>query len=714
MPELAMIEEVGEEEPQGFDLLASVDSVNLVPDLDPLEVQRIGDKVVTEYQIDCQSLEAAGWDKNYEAAMKMALQVKEAKNYPWPGAANVKYPLIATAAIQFNARAYPAIVDGWNVVKGKVMGRPTPEKMERAQRIGQHMSYQLLEEMDGWEEDTDKLLLMLPIVGTVFRKTYFDPVKGYNCSHMVPADLLVADYWTKDLDSCPRITQVCEYHPNQIIEKFRSGLWTTIQLSQTSSDDDEAPHTFLEQHRLLDLDGDGYFEPYIVTVHEETGRVVRIVARFDVDGVKVGDNGEIIRIDPVRYYTKYSFIPSPDGAFYDVGFGMLLNALNDTINSTINQLMDAGHLSNVQGGFLGSGISMKSGNATFKPGEWRRVETQGSSLKDSIVPLPVREPSSVLFNLLGMLIESAKDITATKDILTGEQPANTPVGTTLALIEQGLKVFTSIYKRIHRSLKQELALLARLNRLYLDDQAYFAFQDVEGAVGRQDYEQKDVDVIPVSDPTVVSDMQRLGRAQFIGQFLGNPLMDQKAIITRELEAAGIPDIPALFAKQETNPEAAMQMMKLELEKRQADLKDRELDIKAMEAEATVAEKEANARKTTLETELLAPGTFEQLQAMIDQAVDNAMHEASEPMAQEEQEHPEGEEPPEMQEQEAPADDGQGKIPGMEGPPADGGVPELSEGPTSPVDEPMGLGGGDGAEVSGEGPPDGGIIEPGMG
>ncbi|MCR5876942.1 hypothetical protein [Phenylobacterium sp. J367] len=325
--------------------------------------------------------------------MKLALQTKEEKSYPWPKASNIKFPLISTAAIQFNARAYPAMIDGPNIVKGAIKGRPTPEKQDRADRIGKHMSWQLLEEMDDWEEDTDRLLIQLPIVGCAFRKTWFDPLKGYNCSHLVSAGDFVVNYWTRDLETCPRATHVLPpMYPYEAEEKMRSGLWLRVDLGRApdAANDDDAPHVFLEQHRLWDLDEDGYPEPYIVTVHKETERVVRIVARYDETGVEMSEEGEIVRITPTRAFTKYGFIQAPDGSFYDIGFGTLLEPLSATINSTINQLMDAGHLANVQGGFIGDGVSIKSGNLRFKPGEWKRVTSAGANLQQSIVPLPVK------------------------------------------------------------------------------------------------------------------------------------------------------------------------------------------------------------------------------------------------------------------------------------------------------------------------------------
>lgn len=595
-----------------FDLLANIASPNLAFEIDETELAKIGRAVVDEYELDLQSRQDAGWDEKNEQAIKLAMQIREEKTFPWPGAANIKYPLITTAAIQFAARAYPAIVDGWNVVKGKVLGEPTEEKRDRAERIGQHMSWQLLEEMEEWEDDTDQLLHILPITGCVVRKTWFDPVQGRNRSEIIFPDRIVVNYFAKA--DTARITQVVDYQPHQVLERVRAGTWAEITLEQ--HEDSNEPECFLEQHRLWDMDGDGYPEPYIVTVHKETAKVVRIVARYDESGVVMNERGEVVSITPVDYFTKYSFIPSLDGSWYPIGFGALLNSLNETINATINQLLDAGTLSNTQGGFIGSGVTLKSGVTSVRPGEWKKVAVDGGDLKSQIVPLPVREPSAVLFSLLGMMVEAAKDITATKDILTGEtQQNNQPVGTTLAMIEQGLKVFSAIYKRIHRSLKGELKQLARLNRLYLTDEAYYNFHDVEGVVARAEYEQGDVGVIPVSDPTIVTDMQRLGRAQFLMQFLGDPEMDQREIKTRVLTAAGISDIKALMPEPQgprpPDPKLVEAMAKVENE-------GRKIAIEERKADAEIANTLADAEAKTIQSILTNPALFELVREIVRQ------------------------------------------------------------------------------------------------
>ncbi len=676
-------------------ILANIDNPNIAEGLDPSDLAAIGAKVCEEYELDETSRKSEGWTDRCDAAMKTALLTQEAKSYPWPNASNVKYPLVITAAIQFNARAYPAIVDGPDIVKGSVKGQLTAEKTARAQRVGAHMSYQLLEEMDGWEEDTDRLLIQLPVVGCAFRKSWFDPLKGYNCSVLVSARDFVVDYMTKDLDACPRATHVLTFYPHEVMAKMRSGLWLETDLDRPEGNDDHAPHTFLEQHRLWDLDDDDYPEPYIVTVHKETQRVVRIVARYDQEGVQLDQQGRVISIKPLRCFTKYGFIPAPDGSFYDLGFGTLLGPLGDTVNSTINQLMDAGHLSNVQGGFIGDGVSIKSGNLSFKPGEWKKVPATGQSLRDSIVPLPVRDPSQVLFNLMTFLIEAAKDVTATQDILGGDAGKGTlPVGTVSALIEQGLKTFTAIVKRLHRALKKELAILYRLNGRYLNPQVYFTFQDKEGVVAQADYTAGDLDVVPVSDPNMATDMQRMAQAQFVMQFMGAPGMNPQAIIKRSLDAARVQNAEELFAEgpPPADPAIAQKDRELDIRQREVEIKDNTAAANMQEMEARIALTVAQAMQTQTETMLAGP----QFQLAVAQALQQARAELT---SGTDQEAPDG--PPVRPED----------IRGMDQQPPDQGVPAIPEGPAIEPEGPMGPGPGVGPEAPDQGAPPGGAFEP---
>src|SRR5690606_2001843 len=289
-----------------------------------------------DYNIDKSS--RSEWETQVETALKCAKQVVDAKGFPWPGAANVKYPLVTTAAIQFHARSYPEIVKGNEVVKARTVGEdPDGRKQARADRVSQHMSWQCMEEMKEWDEETDKLLLVLPIVGSVVRKTYFDPTEDRNKSVLVLPENLIVHYKARSLESSRRKTEIIDVYKNEVWENVQAGVWLDVELGAPSPDgehqgDEDAPFEFLEQHRYFDLDEDGYEEPYIVTVLKDSGEVVRIKARYDETGIIIQGN-KLIKIEPIEYYTHYQFVPSPDGGFYGIGFGILLNGLNETINT---------------------------------------------------------------------------------------------------------------------------------------------------------------------------------------------------------------------------------------------------------------------------------------------------------------------------------------------------------------------------------------------
>lgn len=589
-------------------LLAYIKAVNIADSLDDEMLSKIGERVVKEYDIDVNS--RSDWKEKTEKAMDMAMQIAKEKQFPWPKASNVIYPLMTTASIQFAARAYPAIVANRSVVKGIVIGnddgepqmgpngqpvtmpdaqgqpvivwkKPPGAKQTIADNIGEHMSWQLLDEQTEWEAETDTLLHILPIVGCAFRKSFYDPAKGRNSSLMVSAMNFVVNYYAKSLETAPRCTEEIKYYPLEIEEMERADLWLTPKVPYgqsdateskgTDADDADAPHLFLEQHRFWDLDDDGYAEPYIVTVHKTTRQVVRIVARYDADGIHFSNlTHKIVKIDPIHYYTKYDFIPNPDGGIYSVGFGQLLRPINEAVNTVLNQLLDAGTLANTGGGFIGKGLSMNAGAIRFVMGEYKTVNVTGGTLRDNIVPMPFPGPSAVLFNLLGLLVESGKDIAAIKDVLTGEtQNANTPATTTLAMIEQGLKVFTAIYKRVHRSLKMELNKLYRLNRVYGDEKSEYKVGDTWKTITKQDYVLGS-GVEPVSDPTMVSDMQRLGRAQFLMQFANDPMCNGQVIRKRIMDAANIDKVDEILLKQ-APPNPAIIAKAAELEQKGQDV-----------------------------------------------------------------------------------------------------------------------------------------------
>jgi len=591
--------------------------INIVDDIDAETLVEIGTAVYDEYDIDLRS--RSDWETKYTDMFELAEQVSREKRIGDVTVSNVKYPILSTASISFSSRSYPNIVKGSDVVKHQVIGSDVDgSKAARGERVSQHMNFQILEQMNSWEDEIDQLLIYLALVGTAFKKTYFDPIERINVSEFVSAQDLVVNYAAVSLDKARRVTHVIELYPNQIIERMRSKVFADMDLeklrpsrkdpdkTQDESDPD-LPHTFLEQHRWWDLDGDGYKEPYIITIHFESKTVARITPRFDITGIEVGAEGEIIRIVPVQYFTQFTFLPAFDGSFYKMGFGSLLYAPINIINTIFNQLIDAGSLANRQGGFLGPGIKLRAGgghgSVTFQQGEWKQIQFFGDDIRRQIFALPVKEPSNVLFQLLGLMMDATKELASQADILTGEHPkGNVPATTTLALIEQGLKVFSAIYKRVYRSLKLEFKKIRRLNYLNLSDDEYNniidyteTVQDPEtgqmlaqrlAAYVEEDYGDQWMDIIPVSGAADVSDTQRIIKAQALLELRGQGFNDE-AINRRYLEALQIPDINELLPPEGATPPPDP---KIVIEERKLELKAMEIQIDAMRQQAEEREK----------------------------------------------------------------------------------------------------------------------------
>ena len=513
-------------------------SPNIAEDMDDDALSSLGQTLMNDITLDLNS--RIEWEERNEKASKLALQVVERKTFPWPGASNVKFPLITIAAMQYHSRAYPALISNNEVVKCKVYGKDDDGEMhKRADRISRHMTYQVMEEDEGWEENTDKTLLVQAIAGTAIKKSYFDPVKGHNVSELVLPNDFVVNYYTKSIAESPRVSQRILLSSNDLHERQVRGIFLKIDdqpppstpnqsmLTNAMEDaqgvrmptgDPDAPYEFFETHFWHDFDEDGYKEPYIAYIRRDTGKIYRIVARYFEDSIEY-HNGEIIRIKPEQYFTKYGFVPSPDGGFYDLGFGVLLGPTNDSVNTIVNQLIDAGTMSVTGGGFLGRGVKIKGGDYTFKPHEWKRVDSTGDDLRANIFPLPIREPNGVSFQLLQLLINYGERIAGATDMMTGVSPGqNTPAETSRNVVEQGMKVFNGIYKRTWRAMKEEFQKLYRLNQLYLPSEPVeFEYNNELQFVLPDDYSMDMKLVKPAADPNVVSDSQRQMQAQAVLQ-----------------------------------------------------------------------------------------------------------------------------------------------------------------------------------------------------
>ena len=395
----------------------------------------------------------------------------------------------------------------------------------------------------------------------------------------------------------------------KFIEKERVGIFIEGASEDIDPDTGEdKPHEFLEQHCWMDLDGDEYDEPYVVTVNKSNQKVFRIVARFDARSVHViaeGKNkGLVERIEPIQYFTKYSFIPDFEGKFYDYGFGRLLFAINESVNTVINELLDAGALSNLQSGFVSKQFGRaKNDSIRLEAGEFKVLDLPAHEMRDGIMPMPAREPSSALFQLLGVLLEAGKELASSSELLAGQQNrSNVPATTTLALIEQGLKVFNSIFKRLYRSMTNEFKKLFVLNRNYLEDQEYFTVLDEVQLVAREDYSTEDLDVRPVADPNMSTDVQQLFRAEALLNTMQMPGVDPWEVTHYYLKALKVPDedLEKLHPPKPEEPEqpppdpkmmelqAKMQMeqqkLPVEMEQMQAETQKIQVEIAKLQSE----------------------------------------------------------------------------------------------------------------------------------
>lgn len=612
--------------------------VNAADQMEDTYLDELGQTCCDEYEIDLGS--RSEWAECAEKALDAVGMKREGKNYPWPNAANVKFPLLLEAVMQYNARSYPAIVSNSGVVQVKTTGAdPDGAKRARAERVSKFMSWQFLERMDNWEEDTDVLLMQQPVVGCVFRKIYEDPDEDCPRSEMVSALDFVVNNNTKSLDTTPRKTHRFPLYPHEVEQKVQSGIYRDVDYDMESNPDGEttdadAPHEFIEQHRYIDLDGDGTREPWIVTIHRSSNKVARIEAGFNHADIKlktVRGNERITKIPCKVTFIKYAFVPDPSGGFYDYGFGKITESLIETINSSLNQMLDAGHLQTAGGGFIGQGMRLNDkGTIRQTPGKYWNVKTSGSNIRDSVYTLDHKGPSPVLFQLLGLLIDSAKGLTSIQDVMTGDVQRSQTATTTLALIEQGMKVYTAIYKRVYRSLKQEFQLVYKMNAKKANDsetsqtflKEYVEYHDEQDINAQTDFMQDGNDIIPVADPNMVLDMQKASKAQLLLENSQNPELkpfhNVKAALERVYSLLNI-DVQDILVEPQPDP-AQEQMQGIakageaaNVEKTQAEI--RKLDAEAeeirAEAEAAAFGDEAGAELAQFADAFTQPGTDEQ-------------------------------------------------------------------------------------------------------
>jgi chaperonin GroES len=616
---------------------------NILPLLDEETVDDILRQVNNTLDLDRQS--SMEKIRQLQAIVDMAMTIAEQKTYPWDGAANAIYPLIAQSAIEFGASCYPQLIQGGEVVKPRVMGsddgKPVtingepqinPEtgqpimhdvgaKLAKGKRVCEMMNYQLLGQMHWWETDLDKLVHTLPVLGTLFKKIYYDPIRKMCCSQLIFPDKLIINNNARDIEDAV-ISEIMFLYPQEIQQKIRNGIYidydfdpkqqsynTDIENSQTLKTNPTTVgdnlREFVNQTNWFDLDDDGFLEPYIVTVDKAKNKIVRIIPCFDEDGIEYNDKEEIKTIKKNQYFVVYKFLPSPDGSFWGMGFGHLLFNLNNVVNTTLNQMLDAGTLSINGGGLIGKNLNLRGGRIALSKMEWKQVDNFGASIKDSIVPLPTPEPSMVLFQLLGFMVDAGKSLSSLRDILTGDMSSSNAPLIFMGTLEQGLKQYKSIYKRIYKSLDDEIRKIYHCNTKYLTNAEYaniLGEEENEVSV-KLDFDMKSHQVIPIADPAAITSAQKIGQAQFVMGLMQDPYYDPiklRRILNDSVQISGLeeslrmpqdkPDPGLILAQAEqTKAQAKLAEVQIQVHKQSAVIEEMKYKIENLLADVKLKE-----------------------------------------------------------------------------------------------------------------------------
>ncbi len=532
---------------------------NLAEYIDERELSTIASDLLDDYETDQSSRKE--WVDTYVDGLKLLGLKYEDRTEPWPGACGVFYPLLSEAAVRFQAESIMETFPASGPVKTQIVGVLSKEKEDAAERVKEDMNWRLTEQMPEYRPEHEKMLWSLALAGSAFKKVYYDPSLGRQVSMFVPAEDLVVPYGATELRSSPRITQIMRKTKNEVKKLQHAGLWRDIDLGEPTTvlDDIEKRKaeeqgmsaTMDDRYRILemcvDLDLPGFEDsdkqgptgialPYIVTIDKGTSKILAIRRNwYDDDPLKLKR----------MHYTHYIYIPG--FGFYGFGLIHLVGGFAKSGTSLIRQLVDAGTLSNLPGGLKSRGLRVKGDDTPISPGEFRDVDVPSGSIRDNILPLPYKEPSQVLYQLLGTIVEEGRRFAATADMQISDLSANTPVGTTLAVLERTLKVMSAVQARLHYSMRQEFKLLAAIIRDYLPSEYNY---DVDSPIGRMvkqaDYDN--VDVIPVSDPNATTLAQRVTQYQAVLQLAAQApqIYDMPELHKRMLGVLGIKEIEKLI------------------------------------------------------------------------------------------------------------------------------------------------------------------------
>lgn len=600
---------------------------NIADLLEQEDIDKIYLQVSQKYEDDTSAM----GDKidKLRSAVKLASLISE-RNKPFPEASDVVFPLAATACIQYGSTAYQALFPDDDIAKAKIIGsdkgkvqlndqgekilgedgQPKLEfvgyKHQVGERLTTMMNYQLTEEMPYWKTDAINSMYRLPAIGTLFKKVYWDFIRNVPSSKFVFPDKIIIHPSCKQLEE-NTWTEILDIDKKTIAANIKKGLWLEYDFDKIDNTSKTEPNTiadkedesnigsntyqFLEQHTYLDLDEDGIEEPYCVIFDTSAQKIVRISPDFDLENIKRNESGQIYYIERDESLVYFGFLPDFAGGFFSIGYSELLTNNNAAINTTINQMIDCGHLKIKGGGFISTGIDLRAGSLTFKMGEYKKVNSAGGNLAANVFPFPFPDPSPVLFQLLGLLIESGKEIGSLRDVLTGDTAANMAPTTYMGIVEQGMKQSIAILKNNHESFKKEFKLIRKLNSKYLPDKKYKevidAAPDDFEVSAKLNFSNKNCDIVLVSDTTAMTSAQKFAQAQFLMSLKEDPYYDQIKIRRMINEALQMPDLNEIVSAPPPAPDA--NLIFAQAEDKKAQVKYLEAEIKAQQTMATINE-----------------------------------------------------------------------------------------------------------------------------
>ena len=548
--------------------LASVEgaenhSANLAEHLPEEVLGRLGSSLYQNYQDYKNSRK--DWERTYREGLDLLGFKYDNRTEPFQGASGATHPVLAEAVTQFQSLAYKELLPADGPVRTQILGLPTPEKEQQSQRVKDFMNYQIMEKMKEYEPDFDSMLFHLPLAGSAFKKVYYDEAASMACSKFVPADDLIVPYTATSLDDAESIIHRVQISENELRKQQVAGFYRDIdlkpgpvneteverkerELEGQSKGRDEDVFNLLECHVHLDLEGfedmgedgepTGIKMPYVVTVEENSREILSIKRNYEV--------GDPLK-NKIDYFVHFKFLPGL--GFYGFGLIHMIGGLSRTATAALRQLLDAGTLSNLPAGFKQRGIRIRDDAQSIQPGEFRDVDAPGGNIRDAFMMLPFKEPSQTLLALMGVVVQAGQRFASIADLQVGEGNQQAAVGTTVALLERGSRTMSAIHKRIYAALKQEFKLMSRVFKLYLPQEYPYDVVGGQRMIKQTDFDDR-VDILPVADPNIFSQTQRISLAQSELQLAqSNPQIHNLYQAYRNMyEALGVKDIDKLLKR----------------------------------------------------------------------------------------------------------------------------------------------------------------------